>query len=105
MEECIDPKLTEWQEFLQVLEPSDKEKLKAFKHIRNTIAHGFNGSRAERDADKFDNVMLRSEGSERIQSVISYDKNNLLLSDFAGMECYQFMQRIVHSALEKTANP
>ncbi len=105
IEEFIDPKSPEWEEFLNILDPEDKEKLKAFKHIRNTIAHGFNGARAVRDVDKFDNVMARAEKSKRIQSIVRHNKKIIILGDCAGWECYEFIQNIVRYSLEQAANP
>lgn len=105
LEEFINPRSSEWNDFLDILRPEDKQKLKAFKHIRNTIAHGFDGTRANRDADKFDCVMSRQDPSERIQAVTIHNSNTIKLSHFAGLECYQFVSNVVDYALQRALNP
>ena len=105
LEEFVDPRSSEWNDFLNYLTDDDREKLKAFKHVRNTVAHGFDGSRAQRDVDKFDNVMARPNPSERIQSVVCHDASTIQLGHHCGWECYQFFIRIVDHVLGRAANP
>ena len=105
VEEFIDPRSTLWNQFLNLISPNDRAKLKAFKHIRNTIAHGFDGTRASRNAADFNTVMNRPNTADRIQSVERWDANTITLKHHAGWECFDFVEQIVEQALQKAANP
>jgi len=89
IEEFICPQSSNWQDFLKLLD--DKEKFMAYKHIRNTFAHGFDGMRADRNVTDFDSVMARSEVGKRIPGIQSFDSNQIILADNCGIECYAFV--------------
>jgi hypothetical protein len=73
----------------------------AFKHIRNTMAHGFDGARAQRNAKEFDAVIKRPAPADRIQGVVSFDGDTIRLKHLAGWESYSFMERVVETAMRR----
>ena len=92
-----------WNAFLDRLDTEDRYKLLAFKHIRNTMAHGLDGKRATRNPThfrRFDEVMARPHASARIHSVRSHDHEKIILSNGAGIECFQFLEAVIDRALQ-----
>ena len=83
---------SEWR----IIEPSDLERLHAFRHIRHSAAHGFEGARATTHATDFDNVM---SSNNPIRSVKNYDVNNISLHRDAGIDLREFLEFITKKYL------
>jgi len=57
----------------QWLEPAEKRMLKAWKHLRHSAGHGFNGERANRYADVFDDVVQENNS---IKNLVTINNDN-----------------------------
>lgn len=76
-----------------------KLRMYAYLHIRNTIAHGFNGKRADRYANKFNQVM---ESEKPISGIISYTEDTIKLDSMVWQELKElipsFLTTIINNA-------
>ena len=84
------------------IEPNDLELLLAYRHIRHTIAHGFEGARADGHRKNFDRVYARTSG-ETIGVEVRPD-GTLWLSHGEGHRFFVFLGRVATHALGRLAN-
>ncbi len=92
-----------WHAFLDRLDPENHKKLKAYKHVRHSVAHGIEGARALKNQDHakcFDEVMARKQPSDRIQGVRVHNDKRIELANGVGVECFLFLRSIVDGALQ-----
>jgi len=82
-------------------EPHHVERMYAYLHIRNTCAHGFDGSRAERYVDKFDAVM---RSGKPILGIEHYDADVILLQPQVWQGLKDFIPVFLGSVLQKVIN-
>lgn len=108
IEAYIDPNDPMWNDFLNHLSTEDQHKLTAFKHVRNTMAHGFDGTRARRNMTsyhRFDEVMSRPHAGDTIQNVKYHDAIKITLQIGVGVEFFQFLKDITEKALIAELSP
>ena len=77
-----------------------KERMYAYLHIRNTVAHGFDGCRAERYASQFDRVM----NSRAIPRMQSFDNTTIILLPYAWQGLKDFIPAFLSSILHRVIN-
>jgi hypothetical protein len=96
-----------WEEYVpRTLEnewiPAGKlERLNAFRHIRHSIAHGFEGQRANKLRVEFNQVMNSRNPFANLQW--DTDSINLTKSQVA-VECHKFMEEIIKILIGRIAN-
>jgi len=78
-----------------------RKRMEAFLHIRNTIAHGFNGHRAERYTDQFNDVM---KSDNPIRGVKSYDAEYIKLAPEIWQELPELFSKFLLSMLHQVVN-
>lgn len=89
----------DWNEYLK---PDELEKLLAFRHIRHSIAHGFNGTRADGHRTEFDRVM--SSPTTRITGVKKFDNDSITLAPEVGIQCLDYMKDLSQKCVARVAN-
>lgn len=88
----------EWNKYLKA---DELEKLLAFRHIRHSIAHGFNGSRADGHRTEFDKVM--KSPTTKITGVIKFDHDSITLAPEVGIQCLEYMKNLSLKCIERVA--
>lgn len=78
----------------------DEQRLLAFRHIRHSVAHGFDGSRANTHAVEFDAVMA---SSSPIEAVESWDSTHLWLKAHAGLQLRDLLDSTAARAMVQVA--
>lgn len=81
--------------------PEHVERMYAYLHIRNTFAHGFDGSRAERYGDKFDSVMA---SSKPINGVEFFDNEKIKVNPSIWQGFKDFIPTFLGSILQRVIN-
>jgi len=80
------------REYWDTVNESMKDKIYAYYHIRNTMAHGFDGKRAERYVDEFDRVM---NSENPIRGVVDYDNNTIIVDASIWIGLKDFLRSFV----------
>ena len=80
--------------------PMRLETLLAYRHIRHTVAHGFNGHRATNHRQQFDKVMKENP----LPGIAHYDNDSIWLRHTAGLDCVAFLDRAAQYGLASIAN-
>jgi hypothetical protein len=78
-----------------------RKKMYAYLHIRNTVAHGFDGKRAERYADKFDDLMT---SGKPINGIKSFNDNEIIVEPNIWIGLKDFIPKFLASILHKVVN-
>jgi len=74
--------------------PDVLNKLLAYRHIRHSIAHGFDGDRARDHRDEFEVLMNTSEPD----CIKDWDENKLLLNEYGYKDLMLVMKKAIISA-------
>lgn len=96
-----------WEEYVdrQIekdwLPAENLERLNAFRHIRHSFAHGFNGGRASKCRKEFENVMRSTQPFPSLPWDI--DKIDLTKSQVA-IDCQRFMNDLAKELIGRIAN-
>ncbi len=83
--------------------PGDFEKFLAFRHVRHTIAHSLDGTRAQRHVTEFDNVMSREEMKDRIRNVDILVDDKIKVKKAISSELRDFLEIVVSRILVYSA--
>lgn len=96
-----------WEEYVHRDEekewlPADQlTRLNAFRHVRHSMAHGFNGSRADRCRSEFEEIMRSPQPFPNLPW--TDDKIDLSQSQVA-IDCQRFMSELSKVLLGRVAN-
>ena len=85
-----------WEEIINDTEGYDK--LKAYKHIRNSTVQGFTGNRSENDEEYeyFDNVM---SSDNPIDGVRSFNDKKIFLTESSGNYVHTFITNLTNKII------
>lgn len=78
-----------------------RERMYAYLHIRNTVAHGFDGKRADRYVEKFNNVMY---SDQPINGIKSFNNDVIILEPSVWTGLKDFIPKFLASILHKVIN-
>ncbi len=78
-----------------------RQRMYAYLHIRNTVAHGFDGKRADRYVDKFNNVM---SSGQPINGIKSFDDDVIILEPSVWTGLKDFIPKFLASILQRVIN-
>jgi hypothetical protein len=82
--------------------PADKSlRLNAFRHIRHSFAHGFNGNRANKCRIEFESIMSSNQPFPNLPW--DNDKIDLTKSQVA-IDCQRFMEDLAKELIGRIAN-
>lgn len=86
----------DWDTVNQLLERAERVRLNAFRHIRNSAAHGVNLARAERYRDDFEATMASPKPINRV--IFEPNAIDLSQSD-AGLDCRMEMVNLMNKMI------
>ncbi len=100
---------SEWKNYIN---QDDEKILRAFRHVRHSIAHGHHGSRAQprsprginqEEYDAFEEVIENELFSPK--NIIELDKseNTITINSGAGIYLKQYLQKITQDAIAEVA--
>lgn len=81
-EECVP--YTDWSKYVW----PDYERVLAFRHIRHSVAHGFDGRRAKTHSKNFDIIM---SSLHPIEAIASWSCSHLSLNSSAGLQLQEVL--------------
>ena len=82
-------------------EDSLKKRMYAYLHIRNTVAHGFDGIRAERNVTEFDEIM---DSDSPISGILSHNSDEIIVQPTVWLGLKDLIPRFLGSILHKIIN-
>jgi hypothetical protein len=85
------------------LDATQQVHFAAYRHIRHSYAHSFNGKRAQRFRAEFETIMNSADPIQSIRWDIENDKIELLKHHLA-RECKLFKDKILKNMLGRIAN-
>ena len=88
----------DWDTVNQLFEKVERVRLNAFRHIRNSAAHGVHLARAERYRDEFQTTM---EGNDPIKCVVFTADTIDLSQSNAGLDCRMEMVKLMNQMIMK----
>ncbi|WP_298334060.1 hypothetical protein [uncultured Erythrobacter sp.] len=95
----------DWNTVNELIEKPDRMRLNAFRHIRNSAAHGVHLARAVRYSDEFEATM---QSSKPIADVVYTSQSIDLSQSHAGLDCRMemvgLMNRMIMALGSKVAN-
>lgn len=74
----------------------EKQILKAWKHLRHSSAHGFDGKRANRYANDFDQIM---KSENKLIGVVEFGPNSIILTNTIGYYLLQYLCEVFRHLL------
>ncbi|MRX27923.1 hypothetical protein [Kangiella sp. HZ709] len=77
-----------------------RKRMYAYLHIRNTVAHGFDGSRADRYRKQFDDTMETNP----LQGIKYYDEASIELDPYVWTGLSKAIQNFLTSILQQVVN-
>lgn len=96
-----------WEEYIERqderdwMQATDLIRLNAFRHIRHSVAHGFNGGRAIRCRDEFETIM---QGADPFKGIVwDNDSIDIKESDVA-YDCQLFMEKAAKMLIGRVIN-
>lgn len=96
-----------WEEYVERqlerewLSADKLERLNAFRHIRHSVAHGFDGTRANKCRAEFENIMNSSQPFPNLP----WDTNKIdLKKSQVSIDCQRFMEDIAKELVGRIAN-
>ena len=98
-----------WKKYIK---PSDEKILRAYRHVRHSIAHGHHGSRVQprspqginqEEYDAFNDAIDNDLFSPKNQIAIDKSNNTLTINPAVGIYLKQFMQKIIQDAIAEAA--
>lgn len=95
----------DWKTVNQLLKPTERVRLNAFRHIRNSAAHGVNLARADRYKAEFETTM---SGPKPIFGITFSATSIDLSQSHAGLDCrmemVELMNKMITKVGERAAN-
>ncbi len=95
-----------WEEYVprnleeNWLSSSERERLRAFRHIRHSFAHGFGGARANQCRSEFENVMKSTQPFAKL----NWDNNKIELCDSQiALDCQRHMEDLSNKLVDRIA--
>jgi len=86
-----------WKKYVA---PKILNELLAYRHIRHSVAHGFNGERARDHSEEFEWLVNTS----RPQCIEDWGNDSLLLNEYGYKDLKPIMEKAISSALNSLYN-
>lgn len=83
------------------LNEDEKLKCKAWKHLRHSAAHGFDGKRADRYKEEFNEMM---NSNDPLQCVEHWDNDSVKVHQLLGFRCLEYFLNLIPLLLARSAN-